>query len=261
MTFLRLALVPFVLVLSAPPSGLASAPAPRPAASPAAAPAAPFPYPADAARSTPGTRLRLVETGRLTTPGTVEVDYRLEGGGFPRGKVYRLVQLGLGGPGEDLCGALVADSTGRLVPSDSAAVHETSLCGNFGDIVVGAYEYMPGEPYRVAIVSHDDSVHAVATAFPHPIEGADGATRILLELTSPDRRSFTVWGVGFGRDAQLRTRLTAGGETFEGAAFADSAGVVRIQLNAPPGGGGGVVTYEVMGASGRPKLQYRWGGR
>ena len=90
---------------------LASAPAPGPSAGmrrparPATVPATPFPYPADAHRSTPGTFLHLIETGRKRTPGTVEVDYRMEGGGFPRGKVYRLVQLALADPAEHLCGA------------------------------------------------------------------------------------------------------------------------------------------------------------
>lgn len=249
MTSLAAAAASFVLLASLAPSATA----------PVRAPATPFPYPADAPRSTPGTYLRLVETGRKRTPGTVEVDYRLEGGGFPRGKVYQLFQLALDGPAEALCGALVADSTGALVPDDAAAVHESSLCGSFAAIELGAYEYLPGEPYRVAIVSTDDSVRAVATAFPHPIEGGDGTRRLLVEMISPDRRSFTLWGVGFGHDANLRTRLTSNGETFEGMAFADSAGVVRIQLDAPPGAPGGTVNYEVIGADGNARVSYRWG--
>jgi hypothetical protein len=246
-------LLPSVAVPAAPP---AAAPASR--AAEAKAPT-PFPYPGDAAASRGPASLRLVETGRKRTPGTVEVDYRLEGGGFPRGKVYRLWQMGLGGPPEALCGALVADSTGALVPDAAAAVNESSLCPEFAAIELGAYEYLPGEPYRVAIISTDDSVRAVATAFPHPIAAEDGPHRLLLEMTSADRRSFTLWGTGFGRDAGLRTRLTTGGETFTGGAFSDTAGVVRIVLNAPEGAPGGVVTYEVEGAQGRPKVTYAWG--
>ncbi|MEO6462742.1 MAG: hypothetical protein ABIP29_06675 [Candidatus Eisenbacteria bacterium] len=206
-----------------------------------------------------GATLRLVETGRKRTPGTVEVDYRLEGAGFPRGKVYRLWQMSIGGAAEPLCGALVADSSGALVPDAAAALHETSLCPAFALIELGAYEYMPGEPYRVAIRSTDDSVRAVATAFPHPIESADGPHRVLLELNSADRRSFTLWGVGFGPDAGLKTSLSTGGETFEGGAFSDAQGVVRILLNAPEGAPGGVATYEVRGPGGRPRVTYRWG--
>lgn len=258
------ALILALLLLIASPAR-SSTPAPRAGETPRPAeagttPGIPFPYAADAARSTHGAHLRLIETGRQRTPGTVQVDYRLEGGGFPAGKVYRLWQYALDEPAEALCGALVADASGALVPSDSAAVHESSLCGSFAGIALGAFEYLPGEPYRVAIISSDDSVRAFATAFPQPIESADGPCRLLLEMTSPDRRSFMLWGAGFGRDANLRTRLTAGGETFEGGAFADTAGVVRIQLNAPPGAPGGVATYEVVGRDGHPKITYRWGG-
>jgi hypothetical protein len=221
--------------------------------------AAVFPYPGDASRSKGPATLRLIETGRQRTPGTVEVDYRLEASGFPRGKIYELWQLALDGPAEKLCGALAADSSGALVPDDAAAVHEASLCGPFGDIVVGAYQYMPGEPYRVAIVSTDSTVRAVATAFPHPIEGADGPYRLLLEMTSADRRSFVVWGVGFPRDATLTTVLTSAGESFQGGAFADEHGVLRLHLDAPPDAPGGVATYEVRGKQGSPKVTYRWG--
>jgi hypothetical protein len=227
----------------------ATAPADRP----------PFPYPGDALTSTPGVSLRLVEFERKRTPGTVEVDYRLEAKGFPRGKVYRLWQMSLAGPAEALCGALVADSTGSLVPDAKAALEESSLCPPLSGIELGAYEYMPGEPYRVAILSTDDSVRAVATAFPHPIEGADGPHRMLLEMTSGDRRSFTLWGTGFGKDRSLTTSMTTEGGTYEGAAFSDADGNVRILLNAPQGESGGTVTYEVRGSAGRPRLTYRWG--
>jgi len=240
------------------PAVAVSGPA-APAARPAEKAPTPFAYPGDAQAARGPAFLRLVETGRKRTPGTIEVDYRLEGGGFPRGKVYRLWQMSLGGPPEALCDALVADSTGALVPDAAAAVNETSLCPEFAGIELGAYEYLPGEPYRVAIISTDDSVRAVATAFPHPIVGEDGPHRLLLEMTSADRRSFTLWGTGFSRDAGLRTRLTTGGETFTGGAFSDSSGVVRIVLNAPEGAPGGVVTYEVEGAAGRPKVTYAWG--
>lgn len=239
-----------------PAPATATAPGTKPAETPARTE---FPYPGDASFSKGGATLRLVETGRKRTPGTVQVDYHLEGGGFPRGKVYRLWQMSLGGAPEALCGALVADATGGLVPDAAAAVNEASLCPEFAGIELGAYEYMAGEPYRVAIISTDDSVRAMATAFPHPIEGADGPHRLLLEMTAGDRRSFTLWGVGFGRDAGLRTRMTTGGETFEGGAFSDAQGVVRIFLNAPEGAPGGVVTYEVHGPAGRPRLTYRWG--
>lgn len=247
----------FAVAAAAGPSA-PSAPS-VPSAPAAAKTPVPFAYPGDAAARKGPAFLHLVETGRRRTPGTIEVNYRLEGGGFPRGKVYRLWQMSLDGPPEALCGALVADSTGSLVPDAAAAANESSLCPEFAGIELGAFEYLPGEPYRVAIISTDDSVRAVATAFPHPILGEDGPHRLLLEMTSADRRSFTLWGTGFGRDAGLSTRLTTGGETFSGAAFSDSGGVVRIVLNAPEGAPGGVVTYEVVGAAGRPKLTYAWG--
>jgi hypothetical protein len=254
-----------ILTLAAGIAGPVSASAPdakKKAPAPAPAPAAkatPFPYPGDALSSTSGAWLRLVETGRKTTPGTVEVDYRLEGGGFPPGKVYRLWQLGLAGDPEALCGALAADANGALVPDAAAAAQERSLCPPLEAIELGAYEYLPGEPYRVAVISSDDSVRAVATAFPFPIEGADGPRRLLLELTSADRRSFTVWGTGFRKDETLTTSMVTADGTYEGAAFSDAAGNVRILLNAPRGETGGTVTYEVRGAEGRPKLTYRWG--
>ena len=256
----------FLLVVI--PSSVPAAPA-APAAPPAApAPAAPaesaaartpFPYPGDALFSKGGASLRLVETGRQRTPSTVQVNYRLEAGEFPPGKVYRLWQMSLADQPEALCGALVADSTGALVPDAAAAVHETSACPPLALIDLGAFEYLPGEPYRVAIISSDSTVQAVATAFPHPIEGADGPHRILLEMTSANRRSFTLWGVGFGKDKGIRTSMTTAGETYEGGAFSDAQGVVRILLNAPAGVPGGVVTYEVRGPSGSPQLRYRWG--
>ena len=243
----------------APAKATAIATAKKPAKAAPDSVQVPFPYPGDALASTPGTWLRLVETVRQKTPGTVEVDYRLEGGGFPRGKVYRLWQMSLAGPREALCGALVADATGALVPDEMSAYQETSLCPPLAQIELGAYEYLPGEPYRVAITSTDDSVRATATAFPFPIEGRDGAHRLLLELTSADRRSFTVWGTGFRKDESLRTSMATPGGTYEGAAFSDAQGNVRILLNAPPNETGGAVTYEVRGAAGAPKLTYRWG--
>ncbi len=218
-----------------------------------------FPYPGDVARSTHGASLRLIPLGRVKQAGVNEYDYRVVASGFPRGRVYRLWYARLGSPAELLCGALVADSTGALVPSDSAATFERTLCPPLDSLELGASDYIPGEPYRVGAISTDDSVRTIATAFPHPIEGRDGPYRLLLEMNSDDRRSFTLWGAGFPPNANLRTRITSGGESHEGPAFADEHGVLRIQLGAPGGQSGGTATYEVMGPAGRPKLTYRWG--
>jgi len=111
----------------------------------------------------------------------------------------------------------------------------------------------------IAIASLDESVRVFATAFPHPIEGSDGPHRLLLEMMSPNRRTFTLWGTGFPPNSSLRTRLQAGTDAFEGPAFADERGILRMQLNAPPGAKGGTVTYQVIGPAGRPKVTYRWG--
>lgn len=229
------------------------------AAAPAAADTSFFPYPGDGARSTHGASLRLVPLGRVKTAGVNEYDYRIVAQGFPRGRVYRLWFARLGSPAELLCGALVADSSGSLVPSDSAATFERSICPPLDDIELGASEYLPGEPYRVGVISTDDSVRTIATAFPHPIEARDGRYHILLEMNSADRRAFTLWGVGFAPNEDLRTRMTSGGESQEGPAFADERGVLRILLGAPAGPAGGTVTYEVLGPEGRPKITYRWG--
>ena len=252
-----------LVVLSSPVPAVPAAP---PATAPVPAPPTkstavktPFPYPGDALLSKGGASLRLVETGRQRTPSSVQVNYRLPAGGVPQGKVYRLWQMSLNGEPEVLCGALIADATGALGPDAAAAVHETSPCPPLALTDLGAFDYLPGEPYRVAIISSDSSVMAVATAFPHPIEAADGPHRILLEMTSPDQRSFTLWGVDFGRDKGLRTVMTTGGDVYEGGAFSDAQGVVRILLNAPAGVPGGVVTYQVRGLSGAPQLRYRWG--
>jgi len=218
-----------------------------------------FPYPGDVARSTHGAALRHIPRGRVKQAGVNEYDYQLEAGGFPRGYVYRLWYARLGSPAEFLCGALVADSTGSLVPSDSAATFERSLCPPLDQLELGASEYLPGEPYRVGVISTDDSVRTIATAFPHPIEARDGRYWILLEMNSADRRSFTLWGVGFAANENLRTRITSGGESHEGPAFADEQGVLRIRLGAPGEQAGGMASYEVIGAGGRPKLTYRWG--
>ena len=217
---------------------------------PSAEPAV-FPYPGDARRSTHGASIRLVPLGRVRQAGVNEYDYRIAASGFPRGHVYRLWYARLGSPAELLCGALVADSSGSLVPSDSAATYERSICPPLDSLELGASDYIPGEPYRVGVISTDDSVKTVATAFPHPIEGRDGSYRILLEMNSADRRSFTLWGVGFAPNENLRTRITSGGETREGPAFADERGIVRIQLGAPGGQTGGIATYEVIGPAGR----------
>ena len=229
------------------------------ASAPAAADTSVFPYPGDAARSTHGASLRLVPQGRVKQPGVDEYDYKLVARGFPRGRVYRLWYARLGSPAELLCGALVADSSGSLVPSDSAATFERSLCPPLDQLELGASEYLPGEPYRVGVLSTDDSVRTIATAFPHPIEGRDGRYWLLLEMNSADRRAFTLWGVGFAPNENLHTRITSGGESHEGPAFADEHGVLRIALTAPTGQPGGTATYEVIGAGGRPKVTFRWG--
>ena len=109
---------------------LASVAAPAVKTAPAAPPAEPavFPYPGDAGRSTHGASIRLVPRGRVRQAGVNEYDYRIAASGFPRGRVYRLWYARLGSPAEVLCGALVADSSGSLVPSDSAATYERSIC-------------------------------------------------------------------------------------------------------------------------------------
>jgi len=213
--------------------------------------------------SSPGVTLQLQEISRERGRRGTNVKYRLVPAGFPRDIVYTLWLWSAGSEPEALLTGFVADTSGSIVCGDSTSLRAVSRsklrwCGGWiSDWTAGGF--LPGEPYRIALVSTDESTRANALAFPFPLQSSDGTCRLRLELVSWN--AFAAWSEGFEPGDTLQTISRSGNEILSDSmtVLADSTPAPVIISPGVKGKRGGTATYTIVGRRCRVEVTYPWG--
>ena len=217
--------------------------------------------------STPGTSLALTEAMRQRVQRDVIVGYYVTAKGVPEGKIYGVWHAPVNGDPFLLMTGFTPDSGGTVVCGDSTSVAPAARQGArlgwckrpLADVGFTVGQFVRGEPYRLALISTDDSVRVYGEIIPHPLEATNGACRITAEMGASG--VYVLRGSGFRPGEPVESRSRSGG-TQETTLAADSAGNVGIvAVVAVPGKKGGDASQEFRGAACRVKLEYGWGDR
>jgi hypothetical protein len=214
---------------------------------------------------TAGLQLQFDETKRTKSKGTTLVNYRLLSKGFLPGKTYLLwMKESFATSATALFSGLIANSAGELVCAE-AKVNEPQTnvrwCPNPGRPLVdqlnlGVSNYHKGEPFDLGVIATDDSVRAFAHAVPFPIEAADGACHLSVEMITPDGLTFGALLSGFEAGAELQTISISGKERLNGTA---TNGGAIVLLPGIAGKDAGTASLTVAGGGCRVSVNYDWG--
>jgi len=220
----------------------------------------------EAPAPTPENSLLLQEIGRDKLATGTRVRYKALALGFPRGHLYSLWSRVVGRSQPTLLQeGFEVDSAGRMTcpagggpASDSARVTRCTCA--LDELVLSASGYVRAEPYRLAIVSEDQSVRAYAEAFPFPVEAGSDSTRLWLELMSPDGLEFAIHGVGFPRGQHVSIVTRSMEEGWSRKMLVPGDGRIRVAVFPRVAGrtsGSAAFTAEVKP---RPlTLEWSWG--
>jgi len=202
--------------------------------------------------NTAGVQLALQEDRRDVAEGTTRVSYHLITSGFPDGKTYHISFWPFGAaPGVDSRSQIITDGAGNL-----------TLGGLRLDTVnFVALRYAKGEPFRIGLISTDETVKAFAKAFPFPIEARDGSCHLWMELVTTDGDSFAVYGDGFDASDHVTYISTSGSEIIRGENVISSGGTLPPTIVSPAvvGQQSGMASLSVAGKSCVPIVNYAWG--
>lgn len=202
---------------------------------------------------TPGVHLELVEwKGPLIRYGggkqrKNDVAYQLVCTGLPQGKTCTvwLLQSGTKVPIPFLPG-FSANEKGELTVGPPLT---------FVDLV-------KAEPVDAALISSDQSVRAFAGTVPFPIRAQDGGCSLSLRILTKDVNSFQVMLEGFQPGEDLRTISRFESDVLEDHLVVPAEGKISVQVSPKATGKrSGKASYEALGKSCHPVLEYEWGKR
>ena len=218
--------------------------------------------------SAPGTELRLIEGMRQRVNKDVVVGYNLAPNNIPGGKIYGVWHKPTVGDPFLLMAGFTPDSSGVLVCADSTTAPAAARAQNarmgwctspLASVGFSLGQFARAEPYRLALISTDDSVRVFGEVIPHPLEARNGACTLAAEMGTSS--VFVFRGSGF-RPGESVESVTRSGATLRSVLTADSAGTVGfIVVAAVPGKRGGNASQELKGAGCSVKLEYGWGDK
>jgi len=202
--------------------------------------------------NTPGVQLTLEEERRDTggRGGATRVFYHLVMSGFPKDKTYKLSSWRFGHAISIEKPEITTDEAGNWFVDGTRVILDWSIVG-----------FARGEPFRVGLISTDETVKAFAKTFPFPIEARDGSCHLWMELATTDGKSFAVYGDGFDADDHATTTSTSGTEIIRGETVISSGGTLppTIILPAVVGKQSGTASFSVASKSCVPIVNYEWG--
>src|SRR6058998_2272097 len=182
--------------------------------------------------SSPGVHLTLKEVKRGSERGRSRIDYELVASGLPSTKLFTLWGNLIGEGPTALFTGISGDSSGAWTCTDSTAhaaearAPGTHWCLYGYKLAFPAWGFAPSEPYRFALISTDETVHAYATAYPWPVEAASGTCHLLVGLIR--RNEFAIDGEGFQPGEEVHTTSRSDQEVIAGSARADSVGRLPV---------------------------------
>ena len=210
-------------------------------------------------RSTPGASLAATELKREKTAAGTAVTYRLSARGVATSLPLVLVlwpleksmpapllqNLRVAGDGTVLCGAGPA-SCGP---------------GQMANMPVSLTFYAAkGEPKRVALMTRDAQVRAVANIVPFPLAAMDRGCSVQAMLLAPNAAAVLVRGEGFAPKAALEFRGSSGGAPQVHQAKADAAGRFEtVILPEVRGKTSGTHTLSLSSGACHPEIGFAWG--
>ncbi len=212
------------------------------------------------ARSTPGTSLEMIESGRKSTPEGIQITYTFRVKGFKASDNLRLIQwpldenlkvlntgLSVDGQGQLICPAITqGDCLSSMQPGDPARLVTTAA---------------RGEALRIALFDDTSKQHAETTALPFPllyngkicqlevILGVKNAALVLLEgVGFPPSKAIKIDATTYGEDRPVTSTTSAEGQLL--AAF------MPVVANHDTG----TTTLHYDGGPGcSPSLSFPWG--
>ncbi len=211
--------------------------------------------------STPGVHLELQEIERVTrSDGIEEVGYELVATGFPKGKTYSLLFH------PQLEKEPVKVTQFNYDHSDGSIEEAIRKALNFKPgktLKLYALNFSEGEPYKIALISDDETVQGYALDYPYPIEDKHGSCHLYLERFDLNGTMYGAFGHGFAPNKEVLTEWWISGMLAESMPNTDSDGTISFPLSHPVQDCG-ISTYSIMGESvtGETcfvRVKYEWG--
>lgn len=198
------------------------------------------PFEWDPTFASPGTSLTLTKLQDTEVPISGSTYYQIEATGFSPDESLQFWTRSLDGEFSWLGGAVDADG----------------LCQILGMDFYGVFNFSPGEPFDVALISETTGKRAHARAFPVPIEAqGTGGTSASAELALPTGRHFLITFRGFqpGEEVELTSRYETEVKTSSGMASPD--GELTLAVEFGPGDHGEAIAT-ASGKTGTVSLEY-----
>jgi hypothetical protein len=205
--------------------------------------------------NSPGANLSLKELSRERG----KVVYAMYSTGLPRDRVYDSVEwpVTLDAPRVNLPG-VTFDSSGRAVCAGRPGTCGTPTTPD--DPIDLTFFPVKGEPYRLAVVDHDDpSIRAFIKVVPTPLAQEDGGCRVEAVLLMPHAEILLIEASGYPPRAELSFESNSEGEIHNATPSADEAGrYTAAVMPAKAGLTRGVVKVRVVGPRCSPEVQVPW---
>lgn len=202
--------------------------------------------------NSPGSILKLKETGRNADQRGTLVSYRLFASGLPEGQHFTLWMWNLGSQPQAAADAYI-NADGLVVNSLGDATHKEDPI----DLRTFAGR---GEPKRFALTSDDWKLQAFAEAVPFPIEQTSNGCKLSIKAYAPDYSAVVLLGSGFQPNEALTIDITSGPQAGKQQAIATPEGTyTAVIASTVQGQKSGKASASITGSKCSVAVQFPWG--
>jgi hypothetical protein len=206
----------------------------------------------------PGVAISLKETSRNKVKNVTAVTYRMFGTGFPKDKVYDILDTSLDlQPTTNLDGVTFDDSGQAVCAGRPDTCGDPKKPNDPIDLIMPAAK---GEPKRISLVSEDGQVGASTYVVPFPIVGSDRLCFVEVILLLPDAEAVLVRASGLVPLSKIHVVGDSEGEKQEHDAQATGDGTFdNVQLPYVKGKSKGTMRITLQTESCSPSVSFTWG--
>jgi hypothetical protein len=202
--------------------------------------------------NSPGSILKLKETGRSAVQGRTLVSYRLFASGLPERQHFTLWMWNLGTQPQAAADAYI-NADGLVVNSLGDATHKEDPI----DLRTFAGR---GEPKRFALTSDDWKLQAFAEAVPFPMEQSSNGCKLSVETYAPDYSAVVLRGSGFQPNEALAIDVGSGAEGSKQQAIATPEGTyTAVIAPAVKGQKSGKASASITSSKCSVAVEFPWG--
>jgi hypothetical protein len=206
----------------------------------------------------PGVAISLKEKSREKVENATAVRYRLLGTGFPRDKVYEILETSFYlQPQVNLDGVTFDDSGQAICAGKDDTCGDSQKPNDPIDLIMLAAK---GEPKRISLVSEDGQVKASTYVVPFPNVGSDRLCFVEAILLLPNAEAVLVRASGLGPLSKIHLVGDSEGEKQEHDAQAAGDGTFdSVQLPYVKGKSKGTTRITLQTESCSPSVSFTWG--